>query len=424
MLFWIVEAMAGFVECFISSLFIGDVLGVETRKYRKSVFFAILVVAGLLLINRVQLYSTLAMVYGVIVLTLYGYVLYRKNIWDIFIAVISYFLLLYLSEFLLISLVGILLGRNDFGAYIVSRQSWMRVLFVVIVKITLIILYFLFHKLFQKITIESRRMLIGVLVAFELIINLEKRLCQKIEGDIVSIGILLFLTVIMGIYLILQYSKIKKQELQMELTQERNLVMMRGYEDMMQNYRNNAIYYHDLKNHMLTLERFLINGEYDKAINYMKTLQTLRVEVGAYKWTGIEIVDFILNYKKETAEKKGISFVIDADSLTIEDMEEADLCALFGNLLDNAVEGCERENGERGIRISIRKIREMLMIKAVNTCHTVPSRKDGFFLSSKEDKSLHGWGIKSMKMIAEKYGGTMKCEYKNGEFNVVLTFFF
>lgn len=221
----------------------------------------------------------------------------------------------------------------------------------------------------------------------------------------------------------LQYSKIKKQKFQMELTQERNLVMMRGYDDMMQNYRSNAIYYHDLKNHMLTLERFLINGEYDKAINYMKTLQTAHVEVGAYKWTGIEIIDFILNYKKEAAEKRGISFVIDADSLMIEGIEEADLCALFGNLLDNAIEGCEREEGKREIRISIRRIQEMLLIKAVNTCQSVPTRKDGFFLSAKEDKGLHGWGIKSMKMIAEKYGGTMKCEHKKGEFNVVLTFF-
>lgn len=424
MMFWIVEAIAGFVENLIGFSFIGDLLGVENKKYRKGILLSLVLTIGLLMINRIQLFSVFAVLYGIIGLTVGFYFIYHENLWNTLVTVVSYFLLLYLLEFLLISLAGILLRRNDFGAYIVSKQSWMRVLFVVIVKITLIILYFLFHKLFQKITIESRRMLIGVLVAFELIINLEKRLCQRIEGDIVSIGILLFVTVIMGIYLILQYSKMKKQELQMELTQERNLVMMRGYEDMMQNYRNNAIYYHDLKNHMLTLERFLINGEYDKAINYMETLQTTRVEVGAYKWTGIEIVDFILNYKKEAAEKKGISFVIDADSLTIEDMEEADLCALFGNLLDNAVEGCERENGEREIRISIRKIRETLMIKAVNTCHTVPPRKDGFFLSSKEDKSLHGWGIKSMKMIAEKYGGTMKCEYKNGEFNVVLTFFF
>ena len=424
MLFWIVEAMAGFIECFISSLFIGDVLGVETRKYKEGAILTGIVTIGLLFINRIQLFSAFGTVYGLIGLTISAYTLYRKNFWDTLVAMISYFLLLYLLDFLMISFVGTILGRKDFGAYIVSQQSWTRMFFVIAVKVILILCYFLLHKLFCKITVASRRMLIGVLVAFELIFSLEKRLCQQIEGDIIGIGILLFLIVVMSIYLLLQYSKMKKQKLQMELAQERNLVMMRGYEDMMQNYRNNAIYYHDLKNHMLTLERFLINGEYDKAINYMKTLQATRTEVGAYKWTGIEIVDFILNCKKETAEKKGISFVIDADPLTIEDMEEADLCALFGNLLDNAVEGCERENGEREIRISIRKIREMLMIKAVNTCHTVPPRKDGFFLSSKEDKSLHGWGIKSMKMIAEKYGGTMNCEYKNGEFNVVLTFFF
>lgn len=424
MMFWIVEAIAGFVENLIGFSFIGDLLGVENKKYRKGILLSLVLTIGLLMINRVQLFSAFATLYGIIGVSSCIYFMYRGNVWDILVAVVSYFLLLYLIDFSILSLLGILFNKYDLGAGIIAEQSWVRVVFIIVVKSALILLYAFFHKIFQKIEILSRKILIGILVALGLILDLEKRLCKRIESDVIATGLLLLFIVAMGIYLMLQYSKMKKQKLQMELAQERNLVMMQGYEDMMQNYRNNAIYYHDLKNHMLTLERFLINEEYDKAINYMKTLQTTRVEVGAYKWTGIEIVDFILNYKKETAEKKGISFVIDADSFMIEAMEEADLCALFGNLLDNAVEGCERENGEREIRISIRKIRETLMIKAVNTCHIVPPRKDGFFLSSKEDKSLHGWGIKSMKMIAEKYGGTMKCEYKNGEFNVVLTFFF
>lgn len=423
MLFWIVEAMAGFIENFIGFLFIGDVLGVEDKKYKKSIFLSVVLTIGLLLINSVQLFSAFATLYGIVGVSSCIYFMYRGNVWDILVAVISYFLLLYLLDFSVLSLLGILLNKYDLGAGIIAEQSWIRVVFIIVVKIALILLYAIFHKIFQKIEILSRKILIGVLVALGLILDLEKQLCKRIESDVIETGLLLLCIVAMSIYLMLQYSKMKKQKLQMELAQERNLVMMRGYEDMMQNYRSNAIYYHDLKNHMLTLERFLVNKEYDKAIGYMKTLQTAHVEVGAYKWTGIEIIDFILNYKKEAAEKKGISFIIDADLLRIEGIEEADLCALFGNLLDNAIEGCEREDGKREIRISIRRIQEMLLIKAANTCHNVFQHKDGVFLSSKKDKSRHGWGIKSMEMIAEKYGGTMKCEHKNGEFNVMLTFF-
>lgn len=422
--FWIVEAVASFIECFISSLFIGDVLGVEKRKYKESILWGIIVVAGLLLINRIQLFSALATVYGIIALTVYGYFLYRGNVWDILVVVVSYFLLLYLIDFSIVLLIGVLFNKYDLGANIISEQSWTRVFLLIIVKVTLILLYILFHKIFQKIEIMSRKILIGIVAALGLMLDLERRLCERIESDVVGNGILLLCIVAMSIYLMLQYTKMKKQKLQTELTQERNFVMMKGYEEMMQNYRSNAIYYHDLKNHMLTLERYLINGEYDKAISYMETLQMDRVEVSAHRWTGIEIIDFILNHKKEMAEKKGISFVIDADLLKLHGMEETDLCALFGNLLDNAIEGCERERGEKEIHISIRMIREMLVIKAVNTCRSELPHRDGFFMTEKKDKSRHGWGMKSMQMITEKYGGTMQCDCRNGEFGVVMTFFF
>lgn len=425
MLFWIVEATAGFIECFISTLFIGDVLGVETRRYKESVILTGMVTAGLLFINRIQLFSALGAVYGIIALTISAYILYRKNLWDTLVAMISYILLLYLIDFFTLSFVGTIMNEDTLGADIISRQSWSRVFFIIITKSELISGYAVFHRFFQKVAISLRKILIGVAVAFGLIFDLQRKLCQRIEGNIIGIGVLLLATIAIGGYLIIQYSEMKKQKLQMELAQERNLVMIRGYEDMMRNYWSNAVYYHDLKNHMLTIERFLINKEYDKADGYMKTIQTAHVEAGAYtyKWTGIEIIDFILNYKKEAAEKKGISFIIDADLLKIEGMEEADLCALFGNLLDNAIEGCEREDGKGEIHISIRRIREMLLIKAVNTCRNTPQYKGGVFFSSKKDKGLHGWGIKSMEMIAEKYGGTIRCEYKNGEFNAVLTFF-
>lgn len=174
MVFWIVEAVAGFVENFIGFLFISDVLGVEDKKHKKGMILSLVLTIGLLLINKIQLFSVFAVLYGIIGITASVYFMYHGNMWDIFVAVVSYFLLLYLLEFLMISLAGTVLGRKDFGAYIVSQQSWTRVLFVTAVKVALILCYFLFHKLFCMITIASRRMLIGVLVAFELIFGLEK----------------------------------------------------------------------------------------------------------------------------------------------------------------------------------------------------------------------------------------------------------
>lgn len=421
--FWMVEAIAGFIENIISFLFIGDVLGVEIKKYRKGTFLSVALTVGLLLINRIQLFSAMATLYGIVGISLCVYFLYGKNIWDILVAVVSYFLLLYLSEFLLISLAGILLGKETFGADIIAQQSWIRVLYLITTKVVLILLYTISHRFLQKIVIPSRKILIGVFVAFWLIFDLVKQICRRIDGNVVGTGILLLLIVAMGIYLMMQYSEMKKQKLQMEMTDERNSVMLKGYEAMLQNYRSNAVYYHDLKNHMVTIERYLRNGEYEKAAAYMKTLQLDYLETDAYRWTGIDIIDFILNYKKKIAEQKGISFQVDADLISVKGIEEKDLCALFGNLLDNAVEGCEQEKGEKKIRISIRRIQEMLVIKSVNSCKYMARQKNGLLLTTKNNKNLHGWGMKSMKMIVDKYGGSMQYSHKDGEFSIVLTFF-
>jgi len=421
--FWIVEALAGFIECIVCYLFVGDVLGVGNRKYRGMAMGAVTITAGLLLINRIQLFSVFATVYGVMGLAVCMYLLYKKNILDILVSVGSFFLFLYLSEFLLISLAGIVFQQNDFGAYIIAQQSWVRMLYVIVTKVVLIAMYAPLHKFFFRIVLPTRKILISVLMALGLVLDLQKRLCEKMEGDLLGIGFVFTLIVMLGMYLIAQYSDIRNQKLQTELMDERNHVMMRGYEEMLKTYNNTAAYYHDLKNHMVTLEHYLSGGHYIKATEYMERLRLGRREVSSLKWTGIEIIDFILSYKRAVAAERGIAFAIDTDVVDIKEIEETDLCALLGNMLDNALEGCQREEGEKKIHVSIRKIQEMLLIKTVNTCTTPPPESDGFPVTFKEHGMLHGWGMKSMKMIMEKYSGTMQYSCRDGKFSVLLTFF-
>lgn len=107
-------------------------------------------------------------------------------------------------------------------------------------------------------------------------------------------------------------------------------------------------------------------------------------------------------------------------------IKSADLCAILGNLLDNAIEACAKVEDEekRHIRLLIRRIQQMLVIKVENTYSYKPVVKDGNFQTSKTDGGLHGWGIKSAKTAAEKYDGMIQTNCDDMLFSTVVTLSF
>ena len=106
-------------------------------------------------------------------------------------------------------------------------------------------------------------------------------------------------------------------------------------------------------------------------------------------------------------------------------IRSADLVAIIGNLLDNALEAVEGTEGNlRFINLTIRRINEMLIIKLENGCKAEPTVADGDLQTSKTDKTLHGWGLQSVRTVAERYDGTIETEYGNHTFRAVVTLSF
>lgn len=134
--------------------------------------------------------------------------------------------------------------------------------------------------------------------------------------------------------------------------------------------------------------------------------------------TGNSAVDTILSEKLIYCHKNGIqvSYVVDASAL--EPIEISDVYSLFGNAMDNAVRAVMSETEEkRFISVIIRKKGMFTHIGVDNTCLTSPEMKDGLPVS-KQDKRYHGYGMKSMVYIAEKYQGNLTADYTDGMFHL------
>ena len=235
--------------------------------------------------------------------------------------------------------------------------------------------------------------------------------------------ILLSAALAAGAYGVNRYTKALRKKQEDEVAARWNTLLLESYERVIENYRTSHTFWHDLKNQYLVIENYLKNKEYDKAEEYMRKLRLTISESLLTHWTNIDVLDILIDCKQKEAQNQGIRMEVLADRVSMK-LSEQELVSLFGNLFDNAIEACKRmEEGERWIRIAIRKIREMTFIKVTNPCRERPEMMRNGVLPARRDGRYRGFGISSIKSIVDKHGGGMSMDYNAGEFSVELSFF-
>ena len=136
--------------------------------------------------------------------------------------------------------------------------------------------------------------------------------------------------------------------------------------------------------------------------------------------TGNSSIDLVLMEKKLLCEKYNINFTYLVDGSKFCFMDEADIYAMLGNMLENAMESVEKEpNPEKRIITFLARAKgDMLYISMENYCPQPVTFKDGIPVTSKDEKAFHGFGAQSILHIAESYGGNARFQMENQYFVV------
>ena len=209
------------------------------------------------------------------------------------------------------------------------------------------------------------------------------------------------------------------------LKAEQAELLDRDYQNLNRLYSENARLFHDLHNHIELLYRHLAHGNISDAVQYLEELRGPVREMTRSVWTGDESVDYLIGNKAAAAKEQQISVEINVEFPRHTNIRSTDLTAILGNLLDNALEAAKSAKGElRLIRLTVRRINDMLVIKVENGCDAAPVYRDGELLTTKTDGGLHGWGLKSVRAAAEKYDGAVETGYGENVFRVVVTLSF
>ncbi len=148
-------------------------------------------------------------------------------------------------------------------------------------------------------------------------------------------------------------------------------------------------------------------------------------EITQTAWTGDEAADYLINSRTALAASQNIQAGTNIEFPRRTNIQSADLVAILGNLLDNALEAVKNEEDRfRFVNLTIRRINDMLVIKVENGCSAAPVEMNGSLQTSKADKTLHGWGLQSVRSAVERYDGTIETEYSSQIFRAVVTLSF
>ena len=173
---------------------------------------------------------------------------------------------------------------------------------------------------------------------------------------------------------------------------------------------------HDLQNHAITLQLMLEQDDIEGAQKYLDTFrEQAATPVGAFR-TGSDLLDGLLRQKLTPAIEKGTEVEVGLDFTQGAFIEPFDLCVLVGNLLDNAVEACEKVPADRRfIKVSGGLSANYLLLRVDNAC------KDGTAIktlpsTSKANKSLHGFGLRNIQKVLTRYNGNLTVSSNTGRF--------
>lgn len=173
---------------------------------------------------------------------------------------------------------------------------------------------------------------------------------------------------------------------------------------------------HDLRHHIVVIDGYLQNGEYERTREYLKDHIKSLPDDSAIVFCAHGVTNTLLLYFAQLAKNNDIDFdVVVADIPEKINLPDNVFSVIWGNLLENAIDACAECKGERVISIRSKATGNAFYLRIENTYSgkTIRDKYMGF-LSGKKHGS--GIGLSSVRNVAERYDGVFETEEKDGRF--------
>ncbi len=304
-----------------------------------------------------------------------------------------------------------------------SRGTWLVMAGTYIIVFSAIYLLNQKHHILRSGTSVTRQELISgsaIALASFCLSNFNFAFTNNVFTETLGTGIIYSRTLVDfgGVIMLFAYDMARSElYLSHELEAMENL-LNRQYEQYRQFDANNKAMhqiYHDLKHQIDFIRNEKSASKRESYLAEMEKVVTLR---DAEMNTGNAILDTVLTSKSLRCAEEGIAMTCFADAHDMGFIDMMDICSIFGNAIDNAIECVEKiaDQNMRLIKLTVRTQNRFLLIRVENCTDKAIDLNGGQPATTKENKESHGYGIKSIRKAAEKYGGCMTLEQQDGWF--------
>ena len=287
------------------------------------------------------------------------------------------------------------------------------------------VIFFLFiikTKSYYKLPKRDMRFFIFIAMLTWAATTIMMRAAMK--SGVISNYMFLLALVILGINVVIYYFFIKinsdyqakiKSEIQKQNYEQQISSQSKHIDEILAMQKQIKKFRHDSSHHFTALKGFFINNQNNDGVTYIEKINN-ELEKSEIIDTGNTAFDAIISAKKVLAESKNIEFALKIQIPEKLQVDAVDLCVIFGNALDNAIEACEKIETRRTINVSAIYDDCQLICKITNTA--LSSTSD--LQTTKSDKENHGFGLDNIKQALSKYNHVVKIEHADNEF--VLSF--
>lgn len=383
---------------------------------KKRVVGILYVLGGVIIcgMNQIALISAYTMVAIMVFNIVAVLIFWKSDIMQVLAVVGGYFFLLFAIGNVEIALTGVIGGEALIKAT-TTEQGMARVIYILLGGLIWLGLNWLAVSQMRKRPIEKQSIKYLAYISVVGFIGCAFIGTIMLQSFNLHIHLMwnVFAIILLIIFWIMHFTiRLKDARLRMAVLEAKNGMLERNYLQANEFYTTNAKLYHDMKHHLNAIYSMLQVEKQQDAMRYIESLQILNSDADMKVYSGINILDAVLYETDLQAQKKGIDFKIESPLLPNDmGIENRDICSLFANLLENALEASSKE-----IRLEIKRVNQVLIVTVQNDYIVEPVRLRERFITQKKEKKLHGWGMQIIEQIVEKYEGDMECQIENGYF--------
>ncbi len=418
------EILINFIETFFLFYYLSAQLGYSPDKNRRIYTFALVIIACVTALNLIGVHYNITMILMFLIKVTYALMFNGSIGKRLFLGVIGGSIPIFAN--MLISVLLTWTSGIDISETLLPSES--RFAITILYSMIVASAYWIASRVRRKQNIRfplfSQILMVGVMLlgifaacgAISLSITSARTTPEQIVLSAISAAILAMMVAIILLFdkigrTLWEKIYIEGQLKQAHLEEEHN----QRTEAMIRAWR------HDFHNYLEVLRIYIENKDYDQLKNYVGEVEQEFQSTLSLFATGVSSIDAVLASKMLIANENSVKVYLDVARLPRLTISETKLCVLLGNLLDNAIEACEKisDAAQRYIKLSIFPQRGMLMIHIVNRAPNDYSYQDDHLISSKKE-SNHGYGLARVKQIVEAENGLYSFTHTEKEFDSAL----